>query len=50
MKKTAIEHWVELKKQTPVFEQIINYKRKQKKATTWDDMALFFIEADRHLK
>lgn len=50
MEHTSIKTWVELKKQTPVFEQIVNLKRRQRNATYWNHMSLFFREADKHLK
>lgn len=50
MKNQAINHWVELKKQTQNFETIINYKRQLKKTTVWDNMASFFKEADKYIK
>lgn len=50
MKNTSVKRWVELKKQTPVFEQIVHLKRRQLKASSWDHMSIFFQEADKHLK
>ena len=50
MTNTSMKSWVELKKQTPVFEQILHLKRRQRKATSWDHMSLFFREADKYIK
>ena len=50
MKDTSIKSWVELKKQTPVFEQIVHLRRRRQKATCWNHMSLFFREADKLLK
>ncbi len=50
MKNNAISSWIELKKQTPNFETLLNCKRILKRPTAWDDMAVFFKEADKHIK
>lgn len=50
MKNSGINSWVELKKQTPYFETILNCRRILRKTTPWNDMALFFKEADKHIK
>lgn len=50
MKNQSISSWIELKKQTRNFETIVNCKRQLNKATAWDDMAIFFKEADKHIK
>lgn len=50
MKNSGISGWVELKKQTPYFETIVTCKRILRKTTPWNDMALFFKEADKHIK
>ncbi|MFK0570225.1 hypothetical protein [Endozoicomonas sp.] len=50
MKSNGITSWVELKKHTPQFEAILNSRRALKKASPWDDMTLFFKEADKHIK
>lgn len=50
MKNSGINGWVELKKQTPYFETILSCRRILRKTTPWNDMALFFKEADKHIK
>lgn len=50
MRDTAVKSWVELKKQTPVFKQIVHLRRRQQRATCWNQMSLFFREADKHLR
>ncbi len=50
MKNNSITSWVELKKQTQNFETVLNCKRILKKPTEWNNMAMFFKEADKHIK
>ena len=50
MKNATINNWIELKKQSRNFETVLNCKRILKRSTPWNDMALFFREADKHLK
>ena len=50
MKNNSITSWVELKKQTRNFETVLNCKRILKKPGEWDNMAMFFKEADKHIK
>jgi|GEM_PF-5226160 len=49
MKNSGISNWVELKKQTPHFETIMNCRRILKRTTPWNDMSLFFKEADKRI-
>ncbi|WP_257263232.1 hypothetical protein [Endozoicomonas sp. ONNA2] len=50
MKNSGINGWIELKRQTPHFEAMVNCRRILKKTTPWNNMVLFFKEADKHIK
>ncbi len=50
MKSNSISSWVELKKHTKNFETIVNCQRILRKPKEWDNMAIFFKEADKHIK
>ena len=50
MKAHSLNSWVQLKKQTQNFETVLNCKRVIKRPTTWDSMAVFFKEADKHIR
>lgn len=49
MKNSGINNWVQLKKQTPHFTTIMNCRQILKRSTPWNDMSLFFKEADKHI-
>ncbi|PJE80635.1 hypothetical protein CI610_00374 [invertebrate metagenome] len=49
MKNPVINDWIELKKNSRNFETVLNCKNIIKKSTPWNDMALFFREADKHI-
>ncbi|CAM3516854.1 hypothetical protein [Parendozoicomonas haliclonae] len=50
MKNSNINSWIELKKMTPHYEVLMNYKRMLNRSTPWTDMSQFFKEADKHMK
>ena len=51
MSAERIKSWIELKKLTPVFQEIVRYKKIVRKDTSsLDSLETFCREADKHLK
>lgn len=52
MPSKSFQLWIDLKKQTPVFEKAVSFKRRKQSESesTLDSMSAFFREADKIMK
>ena len=51
MSEQSIKSWIELKKLTPTFQEVMRYKKIVRKHTSsLDSLETFCREADKHLK